>query len=135
MLAPSKRPPLPALARQRELPRSMTLLSHSRLDCATQLREEPPMMMHAATGLAVGSSASILLQAGVGNTACSVGNRSVVVLATDVDSAARSVANTLNVQGASRGNGSEAENKGGERELHLEFVEGEEEVVCLVGWL
>lgn len=85
---------------------------------------------HAATGLAVGGSASILLQAGVGDTACSVGNRSVVVLATDVDSAARSVANTLNVHGASRGNGSEAENKGGERELHLEFVEGEER-----GWL
>lgn len=43
MLAPSKRPPLKARARQRELPRSMTLSSHSRFDCWTQLRDPPPM--------------------------------------------------------------------------------------------
>jgi hypothetical protein len=83
---------------------------------------------HASTGLAVGGCASILLQAGVGDTACSVGNRSVVVLATNVDSAARSVADTFNVHGASRGNGSEAENKGGERELHFELLKLKEEV-------
>jgi hypothetical protein len=75
--------------------------------------------------LAVGSSASVLLQAGVGNTAFTTGNRSTAVLtilAGDQNSTARSVAHTLSVDDTGGGNGSEAENNGGDGELHFELV-------------
>lgn len=72
--------------------------------------------------MAVGSSASVLLQAGVGDTALAAGNRSAAVLAIltgGQDSAARGVANTFSVDDAGGGNGSEAENDGCDGELHF----------------
>jgi hypothetical protein len=47
-------------------------------------------------------------------------NRTVLVLATNVDCIAGSVANSFNIDDAGGSNGNEAENDGGERELHFE---------------
>jgi hypothetical protein len=72
--------------------------------------------------LTIGSSASVLLQAGVGDTAFTAGDRSAAVLTIltgDQDSTARGVAHTLSVDDAGGGKGSEAENNGGDRELHF----------------
>ena len=88
-----------------------------------------------ATSLAVGSSASVLLQAGVGDTAFAAGYRSATILAIlagDQDSAARGVANTLSVDDAGGGNGSEAENNGGDGELHFGWLK-KGFCVCFLG--
>ena len=70
--------------------------------------------------MTVGGSAGILLQAGVGNTAFALRNRTVLVLATNVDCIAGSVADAFDIDDAGGGNGNEAENDGGDRELHFE---------------
>jgi hypothetical protein len=75
-----------------------------------------------ATGLAVGSRASVLLQASVGDAAFTAGDRSTTVLAIlagNKNRTARCVADTFSVDGAGGGKGSEAENEGGDRELHF----------------
>jgi hypothetical protein len=72
---------------------------------------------HTATGLARLACASILLKTGVGDTALTVGNRSVAVLAVLAGkdkSTAGSVADAFSIDDTSGGNGSEAENKGGD---------------------
>jgi hypothetical protein len=79
---------------------------------------------HAATSLTGDACAGVLLKAGVGDTACTAGNRSVAVLAAEEKSTAGSVADAFSVDDASGGNGSEAENKGGDRELHCRLWKG-----------
>jgi hypothetical protein len=76
----------------------------------------------AAAGLAVLGGAGVLLQAGVGDAAGARGDRAVLVLATDQEGVrvAGHVADTLDVGDAGGGKGSEAEDHGGDGELHLE---------------
>jgi hypothetical protein len=119
------------------LPRSMTLLSHVRLLWAMQLSREPPVKSRqyhipattcrarglernekrkrtvvaagdAAAGLAVGGGAGVLLQVGVGHAAGAAGDRAALVLAGHEGA----------VLGKGGGNGSQAEDEGGEGELH-----------------
>ena len=71
----------------------------------------------AATLAAVLSSAGILLEAGVGNTAGALGNGTVVVLASDDLEASGS-------GGSGSSHGGKAEDDGGERELHLDGRKG-----------
>ena len=135
MLPPSKRPPPGALARHKDLPRSITLLSHVRLLCAIQLSEPPPetpsapfhhntktcgnkltviATRHAAARLAIGGSACVLLQVCVCDAAVAAGDRPVGVLA----------GHNGRVLGKGRGNSGEAKDDGGEGEVHFgEIVE------------
>ena len=71
----------------------------------------------AATLAAVLSSAGVLLEAGVGNTAGTLRNGTVLVLANDDLEAGRG-------RRGGRGHGGEAEDDGGERELHLDGRKG-----------
>jgi len=102
MFAPSNKPPPGAFARQRVFPRSMTLLSHVRLLWPMQLRLLPPVALvsfgiqassprenvkrtivaagHAATRLAVGGGAGVLLQTRVGDAAVADGHWAVLIL-------------------------------------------------------
>jgi len=82
----------------------------------------------AATGLATGDAATgttvglagVLLDGGVGDTAGSLGDGAAGVLAAEDDGVARGVADTLGVGDGSRGEGGEAEDNGGDGELHFE---------------
>jgi len=77
---------------------------------------------YAAALRAVGGVADVLLQAGLGDAAVARGHRSVAVgagAAVDGDDLARSVADALGVDDGSRSQSGEADDDGGQRELHL----------------
>ena len=130
---PSKSFPFPALARHRFLLRSETSLQVS-WDWAMQLRTAPPIRMYvskyitveegprrtvvaagdAATDLAVGGRAGVLLDAGVGDAAGAAGDGATLVLASHDDA-------VVLRDGRNKAGG--GEEKGGERQLHLGGVE------------